>query len=201
MSENLKALLEKINQDGIRSAEEKARVIEEKAMAGSDKILADARRLAEDIVQKARSEAEKTMLSAKLSVKQASRDALLSLKEDIRKMLNKIIAAEIHQAIATSEEIAGILAGMVDKYVEKDAMAQDIKVLVKKEDLEKIKNAFMVKLKDKIKSGIEFRPSANINAGFSISFDKGKSYFDFSDEGLLEALSVYLNPELAKIIK
>jgi vacuolar-type H+-ATPase subunit E/Vma4 len=74
-------------------------------------------------------------------------------------------------------------------------------VLVKKEDLEKIKNTFVSKLKDKVKAGVEFRPSQNINAGFSISFDKGRSYFDFSDEGLLEALSAYLNPELAKLIK
>ena len=58
----------------------------------------------------------------------------------------------------------------------------------------------MSKLKDKVKLGVEFKPSPNINAGFSISFDKGKSYFDFSDEGLLETLCAYLNPELARII-
>jgi len=67
--------------------------------------------------------------------------------------------------------------------------------------MEKIKDTCMSKLKDKVKAGVEFRPSPNINAGFFISFDKGKSYFDFSDEGLLEALSAYLNPELAKLIR
>jgi ATP synthase (E/31 kDa) subunit. len=200
MSENLKGLLEKINQEGIKSAEEKARVIEDKAGKGAEKILGDARRLADEIIQKAKAEAEKTKASADLSVKQASRDLLLGLKEDIRKTLNKIIAGEINQALS-GEEIAGILANLIDKYAEKNGKADDIKVLVKKEDLEKIKNTFISKLKDKIKAGVEFRPSQNINAGFSISFDKGKSYFDFSDEGLLEALGAYLNPELAKLIK
>ena len=200
MSENLKSLLEKINQEGIKSAEEKARVIEDKAGKNAEKILGDARRLADEIIQKAKAEAEKTKTSANLSVKQASRDLLLSLKEDIKKTLNKIVAGEINQALS-SEEIAGILANLIDKYAEKNGKANDIKVLVKKEDLEKIKNTFVFKLKDKVKTGVEFRPSQNINAGFSISFDKGKSYFDFSDEGLLETLCVYLNPELAKIIK
>lgn len=199
MSENLKGLLEKINQEGIKSAEEKARVIEDKAGKDAEKILGDARKLADEIIRKAKAEAEKTKASANLSVKQASRDLLLGLKEDIRKTLNKIIAGEINQALS-NEEIAGILADLIDKYVEKNGKANDIKVLVKKEDLEKIKNTFVSKLKDKVKAGVEFRPSQNINAGFSISFDKGKSYFDFSDEGLLEALSAYLNPELAKLI-
>jgi hypothetical protein len=39
MSENLKGLLEKINQEGIKSAEEKARVIEDKAGKNAEKIV------------------------------------------------------------------------------------------------------------------------------------------------------------------
>jgi len=200
MSENLKGLLEKINQEGIRSGEEKARAIEDKAKKDAEKILRDAKKLADEIVQKARLDAEKTRVSANLSVKQASRDLLLGLKEDIRKTLNKIMAVETAKAMS-SEEIADILANLIDKYADKSGRADDIKILVKKEDLEKIKNTFISKLKDKVKAGVEFRPSQNINAGFAISFDKSKSYFDFSDEGLLETLCVYLNPELAKIIK
>jgi V/A-type H+-transporting ATPase subunit E len=199
MSENLKGLLEKINQEGIKSADKKARDIENKAMEDAKKILEDARKLADEIIQKAKIEADKTKVKADLSIKQASRDLLLSLKEDIKKMLNKIIAGEINKALS-NEEIAGILAGLLDKYVEKNGQASDIKVLVKKENLEEIKNTVMSKLKDKVKLGVEFKPSPNINAGFSISFDKGKSYFDFSDEGLLETLCAYLNPELARII-
>ncbi|PIV38872.1 MAG: hypothetical protein COS29_05620, partial [Candidatus Omnitrophica bacterium CG02_land_8_20_14_3_00__42_8] len=59
MSENLKALLEKINQEGIKSAEEKARAIEDKAGKDAEKILGDARKLADEIIQKAKTEAGK----------------------------------------------------------------------------------------------------------------------------------------------
>ena len=200
MSENLKDLLEKINQEGIKSAEEKAKAIESRAKLYSEKMLIDAKKLANEVVQKAKIEAEQIKINANLNVKQASRDLLLSLREDIKKIFNKLIADEINKALS-STEIAAILADLIDKYVGQNGQSSDIKVLVKKEDLEKIKNTFISKLKDKIKSGVEFKPSVNINAGFSISFDKGKSYFDFSDEGLLEALGAYLNPELAKLIK
>jgi len=200
MSENLKDLLEKINQEGVKSAEEKARIIESKAENDAKKILGDARKLADSIIQEASSGARRMKESSEASLKQASRDTILSLKEEIKKILNKIVALEISKSMS-GEETGRILAGLIEGYVDKNGQASDVKILVKKEDLEKIKNSFMSKLKGKLTSGVEFRPSANINAGFSISFDKGKSYFDFSDEGLLEALSAYLNPELAKLIK
>ena len=199
MSENLKDLLEKINQEGIRSAEGKARIIEDKARKDAEKVLEDARKLANNIVQEANSNACRLKATAEASLKQASRDTILSLKDEIRKMLNKIVSLEINKAMS-AEETGRILAILIEKYIDKNGQAEDVKALVKKEDLEKIKDGFMSKLKDKVKAGVEFKPSANINAGFSISFDKGKSYFDFSDEGLLEMLRVYLNPELAKII-
>ena len=200
MSENLKDLLEKINQEGIKSAEEKAMIIESKAEKDAEKILEDARKFADNIIQEANSSALRLKATAEASLKQASRDTILSLKEEIRKILNKIVALEISKAMS-GEETGKILAGLIEKYVDKNGQVGDVKVLVKEEDLKKIKDGFMSKLKDKVASGVEFKPSANINAGFSISFDKGKSYFDFSDEGLLDALSVYLNPELAKLIK
>jgi len=200
MSENLKDLLEKINQEGIKSAEEKARIIENKAENDAEKILEDARKLANNIIQEASSNAQRLKAAAEASLKQASRDTILSLKEEIRRILNKIAALEISNAMS-GDQTGRILADLIGKYIDKNGQPDDIKVLVKKEDLEKIKDSFMSKLKDKVKAGVEFRPSANINAGFSISFDEGKSYFDFSDEGLLDALSVYLNPELVKLIK
>jgi len=200
MSENLKDLLEKINQEGIKSAEEKARIIESKAENDAKKFLEDARKLANNIIQEASSNAQRLKATAEASLKQASRDMILSLKEEIRKILNKIVALEISKAMS-GDQTGRILADLIGRYIDKNGQPDDVKVLVNKVDLEKIKDDFMSKLKDKVASGVEFRPSANINAGFSISFDKGKSYFDFSDEGLLDALSVYLNPELAKLIK
>jgi len=200
MPENLKDLLEKINQEGIKSAEEKARIIESKAEKDAEKFLEDARKRADNIIKEASSNAQRMKAASEASLKQASRDTILSLKEEIKKILNKIVALEISKSMS-GEETGRILAGLIEGYVDKNGQTSDIKVLVKKEDLEKIRDEFMSKLKDKVQSGVEFRPSANINAGFSISFDKGKSYFDFSDEGLLEALSAYLNPELAKLIK
>lgn len=200
MSEKLKALLEKINQEGVKQAEENARAIESKAKADAEKIVQDARSQAEKIMDDAAGSARKTKRSGEIAIKQASRDLILALKDEIKKIFNKIVAGETVK-IMSPENMADILEGLIEGYVKKSGKTSDVKVLLKKEDLDNLRKTFISKLKDMLKKGIEFKPSPTIDAGFSISFDKGKSFFDFTDEGLTEVLCAYLNPELARLLK
>ena len=64
-----------------------------------------------------------------------------------------------------------------------------------------MKNTFIARLKTKLKEKIEFKPVHDIKAGFLISFDKGKSFYEFTDEALTESLSAYLSEELAKLLE
>jgi len=201
MAERLKELLEKINQEGIQQAEENKRTIESKAQADAVKIIEDAKAEAKRIIENAKTQAKKTKESSEIAIKQAARDLILALKDEVKKILNKIIAADTKRSISSEKELSSILGDLIEKYVEKDGASSDIKVLLKKEDLEKLKSSFISKLKESLAGGIEFKPSPNIKAGFSISFDKGKSFFDFTDESLQEALNSYLNPELARLLK
>ena len=67
-------------------------------------------------------------------------------------------------------------------------------------DLEKLQKGLMAKLQQDVKKGVTFQ-STEIAKGFTISFDGGKSYFDFSDASLAEYLSAALNPEVANLLK
>ena len=200
MSEKLKELLNKINEEGVQKAEENAKAIELEAKKDADKILKDAKGEAKRIVEDAKNKTAKTGKTTELALKQASRDLILSLKDEIRKVFHKIVSGETAKAMS-SENMADILKDLIEAYLKENGKASDIKVLLKKEDLEKLKKSFIAKLKDSLKDGVEFRPSPNINSGFSISFDKGKSFFDFTDEGLKEALCAYLNPEVTRLLK
>tara|TARA_Y100000031_G_C8171247_1_gene361918 strand:- start:219 stop:830 length:612 start_codon:yes stop_codon:yes gene_type:complete len=200
MAEKLKELLEKINEEGIKRSEAKAHEIEEKAKVEAGRILDNAKRKSRKLIEDANTEIEKTKKSRDIALKQASRDLILSLKEEIKKTLGRVVSKEVSSAISGAE-LAAILGNVIEKYIEKGGKDSDIKVLLKKETLDKLKTSFISKLNSKLKQGIDFKVSPNINAGFSISFDKGKSFFDFSDDGLKEALSAFLNPELAKLLK
>jgi len=200
MAERLKELLEKINKEGVQAGEEKKREIESNAEGDAKRIIEKAKKEAKKIIEDAELKAKKTAQATEASLRQGARDLILSLKDEIRKILDNIIVAETQEAMS-SEDVVDILTRLIEKYIDKKGETSDIKILLKKEDLDKLKKGLMLKLKEKSKLGIEFKSSPNINAGFSISFDKGKSYFDFTDEGLSEALSAYLNPELKKLLK
>ena len=200
MAEKLKELLEKINREGVEQAQEKARSIESGAKADAEKVLEDARNDAQKIIEDAKSQARKTKETTEAALKHAARDLVLSLKDEIKRIFSRITAGETAKAMSV-ENMAVTLRSLIERFIEKGGKNSDIRVLLKKEDLEKLKNAAILKLEQKLKSGMEFKPSPNVNAGFSISFDKGKSFFDFTDEGLTQALCVYLNPELSRLFK
>jgi len=151
MSEKLKGLLEKINQEGVIQAEEKASAIESKAKSDADRIVQNAKAEAQSIVEDARDAAKKTKESTETALKQASRDLVLALKDEIKKILNKIVAAETAKTMS-GKDMTDILGRLIEGYVEKDGKSSDVKVLLEKEDLEKLKGTFISKLKQGLKA-------------------------------------------------
>jgi len=63
-----------------------------------------------------------------------------------------------------------------------------------------VANKILKELKEEAKKGIVLQPSDEIRAGFMISFDKGKSYFDFTDKALGEYISIHLQPRLRDLL-
>jgi len=199
MSEKLNQLLEKINREGVDQAQQKAKAIEEEARRQSVRLIEEASRKANAIIENANAEVQKFKENAETSLKQAARDMLLSLKNEIRKTLEKIIHAKIASTLS-SDDMSVILRKAIDQFLERKGRPGDVMVLLKEEDLEKLKSGFIGKLKENLEDGIFFKPYSKINAGFAISFDKGKSFFDFTDEGLREVLRANLNPALSQIL-
>jgi vacuolar-type H+-ATPase subunit E/Vma4 len=74
-------------------------------------------------------------------------------------------------------------------------------VLVNKEDLESLEKNFLYKLREETKKNIILRPAEEISGGFTISFDNGKSSYDFTDKALAEYIGTYLKPKLNQILQ
>jgi len=97
--------------------------------------------------------------------------------------------------------LSKLIQGIVKAYLDQGAQVKDITVALKESDLKGLKDGFLSKLKEKIKQPITFRSVENISSGFTISFNQGKSCFDFTDASLVEYLSDYLNEEVSKLLK
>ena len=198
MSEEIKNLIEKIQQDGIRVAEEKAREIEAQAQEKAEEILRKARLESEKIISQAKDSVAKMEEKQKTLLTQAARDMLLVLRKEINAMLEKLIHTQIKSAL-TPEVLAEILGSLIKEVG--SHKKSDIVVLLKKPDLELLEKGLFAKLGEAAKEGIVLKASEDIQAGFIISYDAGKSQFDFSDKALAEYIGNHLKPKLAEILE
>jgi len=197
MAEELKELLEKINEEGVKAAEEKAAEIRNKAESQARSIIEDANDRARDIVESAGRRVADMEAGGKAALAQASRDMLISLRKEITAMLDKIVASHVHKALEHGE-LAKIIVALVREHG-KEAEA-DIIVTMKKDDLDKLGRSFLAELRDEIKKGITLGSSDEIHGGFMISYDNGKSYYDFTDKAIAKYVSYGLRPKLAEIL-
>ena len=198
MAEEIRDLIEKINQEGIKAAEEKAQNIEAAAKQRADDILARARLEAGEMIAVAKDRIHREDEKGKTLLAQAGRDLLLSLRKEINAMLGRIVVSDIHQVL-TPEALFKLLSEVVRNY--KAGESSDITVFLNKEDLEHLEKNFLNKLREETKKKIILRPAEEISGGFTISFDSGKSCYDFTDKALAEYIGTYLKPKLNKILQ
>lgn len=197
MAQDIKNLIEKIQQEGIQAAENKAKDIEGKAQQKANDIIAKAKDQADKIISEAKEQVAKMEESGKVSLKQTGRDLLISIRREIGAMLDKIIIANVRESLKP-EELIKIIAAIIKESQVKDK--DQIIISLKKEDKEKIEKGLLAELKEEVKKGIVLRPSDDISGGFIISYDAGKSHFDFTDKALAEYFSLYLKPKIGQML-
>ena len=197
MSQDIKELIEKINREGVQAAEDNARKIEQAAKEEAVLILEKAKKETEKLIAEARENIRMMEEKQQSLLAQAGRDLLLSLRASINTMLNKIVVERIREAL-TPQELAALIAKLA-KHVCAGHI-DEIEVTLKKEDYQALEHHFLSALKEEIKKGITLKPSPDVLGGFYISFDAGRSQFDFSDSALAEYIGTYLKPKLAEIL-
>ncbi|MFA4853757.1 MAG: DivIVA domain-containing protein [Candidatus Omnitrophota bacterium] len=198
MAEEIKDLIAKIQQEGIVAAEKQAAQIKAEADSRAQRIIAEAKMQAEKIIEQANFEAKKLDNSTNASLKQAGRDLLISLRKEINSMLDRLVKLNIRQAL-TVEELTRIIRDLI-----KNAplsLGSQIVISLARQDKDKLEKGFLKQLAEETKKQIILKSADEIDSGFMISFDSGKSTFDFSTQALTEYISGSLRPELNRVLK
>jgi V/A-type H+-transporting ATPase subunit E len=198
MAQEIKDLIAKIQQEGIQVAEVQAAQIKAEANADAQEIIAEAKIQAQSIIEQANTESKRLSDSIQASLKQAGRDLLISLRKEINSMLSNLIKVDIQQAL-TVNELTKIIEALIKNTPL--ALGSEIIVSLNPQDKEKLEKEFFKQLAEKTKKQITLKSADGIDSGFIISFDAGKSIFDFSDSALTEYIGSFLKPELGKILK
>lgn len=198
MAEDIRSLIEKIQKEGVDAAKDKARAIEAEASRHAKEIVAQARHEAEKIVAEAKDKASRSEESGKVLLQQAGRDLILTLRKEIDAMLSRLIESRVRESLAP-HELVKIIASFIREYKEKEP--PEVVLQLNKDDLKKLQEGLLGELKESLKKGIVLKPSEDIRGGFIISFDGGKSHFDFTDKTLADYIGSYLKPRLGEILR
>jgi len=196
MPEELKTLIEKIKQEGVAAGQKKAEEIERAARERAEELLAKTRTVAQRLREEAQEKIRQEEAASRASLQQAGRDLLLSLRQQITATLDRLITEEVRKAM-TAEEMAQLIAHLV-----KEAKVPEggIEVSLNKHDAKRLEEGFLGPLKKELKKDIVLKEDEDIGGGFVISFDAGKSQFDFSDKALAGYLGEHLRSRLAELL-
>ncbi len=197
MAEELKNLIEKIQEEAVKASEDKAKVIEDEARKRAAQIVERAKREGEKIISDAKERAANAEASGRAALKQASRDLLISLRKEIEAMLDRIVTSHVHRALEAGE-LAKIISTIIKEHAKEGR--PDVVISLKKDDLEKLEKGFLGDLRAEMKKGLMLKAQDEIQGGFVISYDSGKSYYDFTDKALARYISLQLNPKLAELL-
>ena len=194
MEIELKNIIDKIKQEGVDEAEKQAQAILDEARTEAKTMLEEAAKKADETRKQAEKDAAAFRVNSEEAVKQASRDALLGLKENMTVLFDRIIKKNI--AGQLSPEVLGAMMSKMVNNLKKES-SMDLEVILSEKDKKAAEDLFMAALSAEIRKGVTVKASPNIESGFRVG-EKGENvYYDLTDEALADAFKIYLNPKLA----
>jgi len=197
MDATLESLIDKIRKDGVAKAKSEAQEIINNAKSKAQEIIDKAKDESERIIAKAGGESKKLEKNAQAAIRQAARDTVLMVKEELVKIFDRVIKNEVRKSL-NPEFTAQLITKMVDKW--SLAKEEQLEVLAAKEDVEKIKNTLLAKIKEEAKGKLVINVASSINKGFRIGIKGEEVYYDFSEEAIVEVFKELINPQIKEIL-
>ena len=192
MAEELQQLLEKIQRDGVDKANAEAAVIVAKAKAEAEALVKKAQETAAAAEAKGKADAEAYAARARETITQAARDTVLKVKDDVTKLLTKLLAQDVTAALAT--EAVPIAAAAVKELVTGSATAEVAASA-------KLVEALRAQLAAQAQGGVKVVADETTGAGFTVKLDNGRVEHEFTDAAIANALAQRLRADLAELLK
>lgn len=191
MDGNLEKLIQKIKQDGVESAKREGMDILSQAQEEADRLIAAAKKESARILEDGQKELDRRKQSMEEGLKQAARDVVLSVRQELERMLGNLLRSEV-KAELTGKKLEAIVLELLRNWKPE----KELDISLSDSDAEALAASLVEKLKSRM-SGDDFqiKPLKSIQAGLRISFRDGTAYFDFTDEQISKILLELLNPK------
>ena len=203
-------LVDRIRDQGVLAANEKAAKIIRDAEAKSAKMLADAKREAEQLRENTRIEIESNHKAALEALKLSARDTVLQLESKVSSAFEGFVQRLVTSATRDEQFIKSIvlvLAGHVEKELIGD---KEIQILISESILtdqpneklrERTKQTILALSSEMLREGVELIPSSQIEGGARVRLVKDKLEIDLSDKAIASLLYQRILPRFKAIFE
>ena len=198
MDVQLKDLIDRVKQDGINKGKQEANRIVQEGEREAREILSDAEKKAESIIIDAKENALKLKREAEDSIKIASRDMILKLKNRIKGLFDQVILDETNEVLS-NDLLKEVIVNLINNW--QDEQKNDSQVKISEDTYKNLAGYFNNKLSAYIKNGLEIKPDTAVKAGFKISMKDGALNYDFTAKTVSEIISYNLTEDIAKLLK
>lgn len=199
MPNDLQALLDRIQDEGVKEADAKRDRIVKEAKEEAERLLSQAKEDAETIRSDAQHEADLLKQKGEEALRQAARDTLLSLRRQLEERIQRIAKATAGESLS-DKDIAALVVELARQAATSEEADPSVEVLLPAEKTESLQKGLLQQLRSDLKTMPELKPVDSLEGGFQVRFEGEDMLYDFSDEALSEVLTRFLNPRLAKIL-
>jgi V/A-type H+-transporting ATPase subunit E len=203
-------LVDRIRDQGVLAATEKANKIIRDAEAKSAKMLADTKREVEQLRENARIEIEANHAAALEALKLSARDTMLQLKAKVSSEFEVFVQRLVTSATRDKQFIKAIVL-VLASHVEKELIGdKEIQILISESILtgqpneklgEHTKQIILGLSSEMLREGVELIPSSEIEGGASVRLVKDKLEIDLSDKAISRLLYQRILPRFQAILE
>lgn len=195
MESTLERMVDRVYQEGISRAEERARQITAAAETKAEEITSKAREQAEEIIRHAKAEAEKLLKTAQSDLGLLATRALSQLKSEIGQLLSvKTVAQPVAEIASDPAFISAVVLRLLAT-----EPGGSISLVVPEALRAQISSELSAKLQGNLQ-GLEIKTGAN-KTGFTIVRKDAGYELDFTETALMEFLQPYLKPAIAALFQ
>lgn len=195
MSEDLQALMERIQGDALQKAQTKADEILAQAKQKADAILKDAQTQASNTLRKAEEDSKVFAERGARSLEQAARDVLIGVGQSVEKILLGILDMAVAGAVD-----AATLQKLIVSVATAQVAGTKATLALSPEDHAKLASVITSQFKKTLGNGIEVVSENGMHGGFRLILQDGRLSHEFTKKAIADALAQVLRPQIAAVV-
>jgi V/A-type H+/Na+-transporting ATPase subunit E len=199
MQHTLQDLTDKIYQEGIVKAKEKANAILVQAQVDATEIVAKAQKQAEVILSDSQKHADNAKRNLEAELRMATLQALSALKQQIAELMTiKAVNAPVESLFGNQAFLQQLVLTLVAGFAQSGQL--DFKIIIPEALKVEMELFFKNSLSAELSKGLVVEYSKQINAGFKVGPKDNSYVVGFSDQDFVNFFKSFLKPTAARFL-